>query len=111
MATHELAQAQWHGYFDTVSRSLLGKSAEIEIASLGLGDQVEAEWLPLLGITYEPKSDTLEVALVGVTHMIRRPKSVFVDEGTGGLTSMEAIDGGGTRHIVNLREPLMLPAA
>jgi Family of unknown function (DUF5335) len=37
--------------------------AEIEVASLALGDQVEAEWLPLLGIAYDPKDDLVQVAL------------------------------------------------
>ena len=34
-----------------VSKLLEAKEAEIEVASLKLGDQVEAEWLPLIGIS------------------------------------------------------------
>jgi hypothetical protein len=37
--------------------------AEIEVASLDLGDQIQAEWLPLIGITYDPNDDVVEVAL------------------------------------------------
>src|ERR1700716_2179183 len=37
-----------------VSKVLPAKQAEIEVASLKLGDQVEAEWLPLLGLAYDP---------------------------------------------------------
>ena len=36
-----------------MSKALLGKWAEIEVASLDLEDQIVAEWVPLLGITYE----------------------------------------------------------
>ena len=49
--------------FDRLSKTLEGKQAEIEVASLSLGDQVEAEWLPLHGITYDPNDDLVEVAL------------------------------------------------
>ena len=55
-----LEKSERHGYFDRVSRALLGKRAEIEVASLVLGDQIEAEWVPVLGITYDQKDDVLE---------------------------------------------------
>ena len=44
-------RAEWRTFFDHVSASLLGKRAEIEVAALDLGDQVIAEWLPVLGIS------------------------------------------------------------
>src|SRR6202521_3997578 len=74
MTVHKLEKEQWRSFFDRVSKGLKGKQAEIEIASLDLGDQVAAEWLPLFGIVYEPKSDVLEVALEGVDHMIHKPR-------------------------------------
>jgi hypothetical protein len=48
----------------------LGKQAEIEIAGLVFGDHVAAKWLPLLGITYDPKGDLVEIALEGLDHLI-----------------------------------------
>ena len=110
MAVRTLEKSEWHGYFDRVSRALLGKRAEIEVASLELGDQIEAEWVPLLGITYDQKDDVLEIALLGLDHLIPKPRQIFVDEGLTGSTSLEVIDHAGVRHIVQLREPLMLPA-
>jgi hypothetical protein len=56
MAVRTLEKQEWHRYFDRISRGLLGKRAEIEAASLELGDQIEAEWVPLLGITYDQKT-------------------------------------------------------
>ena len=32
-----------------MSKALLGKRAEIEVASLDLGDQIAVEWIPMLG--------------------------------------------------------------
>ena len=109
MAVRTLENQEWHGYFDLISRGLLGKRAEIEVASLELGDQIEAEWVPLLGITYDQKDDVLEIALDGLDHLIPKPRQIFVDEGLGGLASFEVVDHAGARHIVQLREPLMLP--
>ena len=110
MAVRTLEKSEWHGYFDRVSRGLLGKRAEIEVASLELGDQIEAEWVPLIGITYDPKDDVLEIALVGLDHLIPKPRQIFVDEGLSGQSSLEVVDHAGVRHIVQLREPLTLPA-
>ena len=110
MAVRTLEKSEWHGYFDRVSRALLGKRAEIEVASLELGDQIEAEWVPVIGITYDQKDDVLEIVLLGLDHLIPKPRQIFVDEGLTGPSSLEVVDHAGVRHIVQLREPLMLPA-
>jgi Family of unknown function (DUF5335) len=111
MATRKLDKAAWRGFSDRVSKALVGKRAEIEVASLALGDQVEAEWLPLLGITYDPKDDIFEVALDGgVDHIITAPRALYVDEDApGALVNLEIVDGEDVRHIIVLRDPLMLP--
>jgi hypothetical protein len=67
MAPKKLEKGQWQEFFDRVSKVLEGKQAEIEIASLSLGDQVQAKWLPLLGLVYDHKDDLVEVALEGST--------------------------------------------
>ena len=110
MAIAKLEKATWHPYFDKVSKILDGKSAEIEVTSLTIGDQVEAEWLPLLGIVYDQKDDLIEVVLEGLDHMIRKPQEVYVDQEAAMLRSMEVIDADGVRQIVRLRDPLMLPS-
>jgi hypothetical protein len=109
MAT-KLEKSTWQPYFDAVSKILPGKRVEIEVAALNLGDQIEAEWLPLLGITYDPKDDLLEVALEGVDHLIPRPREIWVEAEGLDLSSIEVIDSNGVRQIIVLRDPLMLPA-
>jgi Family of unknown function (DUF5335) len=109
MAVQKLDKAQWRVFCDRVSKALVGNRAEIEIASLALGSQVEAEWLPLLGIAYDPKDDIIEIALEGLDHMVHRPREMYVDLGPDGLTSLEVIDGDDVRRIVQFRDPLMLP--
>jgi hypothetical protein len=108
MATVKLDKGAWHTYFDRISKLVVGKQTEIEVASLSLGDQLEAEWVPLLGITYDPKNDLLEVLLEGLDHLIRHPRDIYVDQGPAGLTSMEVIDADDVRQIIRLRDPVML---
>jgi hypothetical protein len=57
-----------------------------------------------------PKDDLLSIALDGLDHMIPGPIEIHVDEGETGVTSFEVVDAAGVRHIVQLREPLILPA-
>jgi uncharacterized protein DUF5335 len=110
MAAQKIDKSKWQAFFDRLSRGLVGMRAEIEVASLALGDQIEAEWLPLMGITYDSKNDVLEIALEGLDHLIKHPKEVWADAGVGALLNFEVIDGEGVSQIIQLREPLMLPA-
>lgn len=105
----KLDKEVWHPYFDAMSKMLVGKRAEIEVDSLQLGSQIQASWLPLLGIVYDPKSDIVEVVLEGLDHMIHHPREVYVDVNEAGLTSVEVIAEDDERQIINLRDPLMLP--
>jgi len=110
MATTKLDQAAWQKTFDQLSKSqLLGKEVEIEVTGLSIGDQIEQEWIQLLGIAYDPKSDLIEILVDGLDHLIPKPREVWVDRGPGGLVSMEVIDADDVRQIIRLREPLMLP--
>jgi Family of unknown function (DUF5335) len=110
MAIAKLDKNQWHTYFDVMTKELTGKQAEIEVASLDLGDQVESDWLPLLGITYDPKSDVAEIVLEGLDHLIHKPKEIYVDGDAFNLNSLDVVDNDGMHQIVRLRDPLRLPA-
>src|ERR1700694_2709014 len=109
MAAKKLEKGEWQEFLDRVSKVLEGKQAEIEVASLSLGDQVQAKWLPLLGLVYDHKDDLVEVALEGLDHMIRKPRAIYVDVGLERLATIEIEDGEGTKQIIRLRDPLMLP--
>ena len=110
MATRKLDKTQWRTFFDRVSKMLEGKQAEIEVVSLGLGDQVEADWLPLVGIAYDPNDDIFEVALEDLDHLIPKPREVYVEEGPAGLVALEIVDADGVKQIVKFRDPLLLPS-
>ncbi len=111
MKSRNLEKKIWNSYFDRVSKSLEGKRATIEVASLDLGDQIETESVVLYGITYDPKDDLLEIALEGLDHMIRKPVDIEVIEEAGGLKTIGVVDAEGTEQIIRLSDPLMLVAA
>ncbi|HET7381520.1 MAG TPA: DUF5335 domain-containing protein [Pseudolabrys sp.] len=104
MTARKLDKIQWRTFFDDFSKALEGKQAEIEVASLALGNQLEAEWLPLYGIAYDAKDDLVEVALEGLDHMIRRPREIYVESGVGALASLEIVDADGVKQVVRLRQ-------
>jgi len=106
-----LPKEEWRGFFDRISKPLLGKRAEVEVASLDLGDQVVAEWVPMIGITYDSKDDMVDVALDRANRLIRHPKEITVEEAPTGLASVAVVDAEGARHVVRLKEPLALPPA
>jgi Family of unknown function (DUF5335) len=59
---------------------------------------------------YDPKSDVLHLLLGTLSHFIRSPRELYVDEEPLGIISFEVIDAEGMRQIVTLRDPLLLPA-
>lgn len=111
MNTRQIPKGKWKNFFDGIAsaRQLASQDAEVEVLGLNLGDQIAAEWIPIVGLTYENKSDTLEVGLEGYTHRISHPAQVFVEEQGTALSSVLAIDAEGLQHIIRLRAPLQLP--
>lgn len=110
MTTEKLDKSAWQGYFDAMSKVLPGKQAEIEVNSLNIGAQVEAEYAPLLGIVYDRKNDILEVLLEGWDHTIPNVRDVFIDHDGVNLNSVSVTDADGVQQIIRLRDPAMLPA-
>lgn len=110
MVAEQIDRTRWAPFFDGVTKSLVGKQVYIEVVSLDLGDQVQVEWAPLIGITYDDKDDLIEIALEEHDHLIRSPHEVLVDSGFGGIVAIAIGDGDGNRQIVKLKDPLALPA-
>jgi hypothetical protein len=109
MATKKLDKSQWESYFDQVSRHMGANLVEIEIAGLKLGSQIETEWVPLSGLSYDPKDHLFEVLSDNLDHLIPKPREIYVDVSPEGLHSVEVIDGEGNHQIIRLKTPLALP--
>ena len=111
MATRIIDRQDWQHYFDHLSSIMPTFMVEIEVAGLDIGDQIEGEWVPMTGISYDPKSDLLTVELDNgkVMHNIDKPQQVAVEEDDAGLHSIEVKCGHGHIHALRLRTPLELP--
>lgn len=110
MASRTIPQPEWRAFFDGMADVLVGKRAEVEAASLDLGDQIVAEWLPLLGVTYDAQDDLLDVAMSGLNHLIRRPRDIYVQERPKGVETVAVVSADGMKRILHLKDPLMLAA-
>jgi hypothetical protein len=110
MTTEKLDRSAWAGYFSAMSKVLPAKQAEIEVNSLRIGAQLEADYAPLLGIVYDHKSGILEVLLEGLDHTIANVRDVFVDHDGVNLKSVSVTDADGVQQVIRLRDPAMLPA-
>jgi hypothetical protein len=113
MAYVPIARENWEAYFDTVTKVLEGREVEIEVAGLEFGDQIQAEWLPLNGLSYDRKADAFYVYVESIDrdlgHAIVHPREIFVRQGAGGLEQVVVSDSDGDKHIIRLRQPLELP--
>lgn len=110
MPTRKIDKAQWRDFLDGVTQDLVGAQAEIAVDGLALGSQIEAEWLGLFGLNYDPRADVIEVALDGLDHMIHAPRELWVNIDDKGLLTLEIVSADEIRQIIRLREPLLLAA-
>lgn len=110
----KIPREKWQTFFDSMSKALEGKVVDIEVVGLDLGDQMATSSLPLNGIAYEPKSDTVYVYTDererDHDHAIPRPREIFVQVGDTGLDQVVILDEDDHKHFVRLRAPLELPA-
>lgn len=117
--TEELDAGRWHEYFDSLTPSIEGSLATIELMGEQVGDQLDVERMPLQAISYDPKDDVLEIALGGrgvrypvvLRHFISSPQTITVEEsGSITPTAILVTDGDGVRTLIRLFEPVELEA-
>ena len=106
MASRKLEKSEWQAFCDDLSKALPGDDLRAVTASLAVDGEVAAEWLALLGVAYDPRSGSFEIALGGLDHRVRKPETLYVDEGPSGVAGLEVIDPGGRRHGLRLNRPV-----
>jgi len=109
MAIQKLDRSEWAAFFDCLTRSLVGRRAQVEVASRALGSQMVASGLPFLGIVYDPRDDVIEITLEGFDHRVPRPQEFYVDDPPFQCATLGLIDGDDVLRIVKLCDPLMIP--
>jgi hypothetical protein len=116
----EVPRDEWAEYLDGFSRQHEGWPVTVEVVGAEVGAQVEAEALPLQGVTAGLKAGgedaitvIVGVGLTGrVTHTVSRPAHVRVEQSESGADmtlQIESSDGVAT--LVRLRPPLLTKTA
>ncbi|NPA32213.1 MAG: hypothetical protein GXO04_01155 [Aquificae bacterium] len=110
MATIKLPKEQWEDYFNRLSKNLPAVEAQLEVVDPELGDQIEVEYSPLLGLSYDPKDDVFEIQFREThEHLIYHPTEIYIYEEDGKITHIEIIDKEGTKQILRIKPALPLP--
>jgi Family of unknown function (DUF5335) len=104
----ELDKAEWGPFLDRLSRLLSGSDAQSQCGSL-LIIRAAVTSAPVIGVSYDPKDDEVEMAFEPLDHLVHRPAQLFVDETKDGLTAIEVVDAEGTRHMLEPAAPLPIP--
>lgn len=104
MSTRSILKKDWKDYLDNYSKRILSDVVELDVESLDLGDQIEADWVKLEGMTYDPKDDMLCLYTESLRHFIAHPQSIWVIENGSKLSSIQIEDAEGIKHIVNIRD-------
>lgn len=108
MVSTQLSNRQWQAYFDQIARLARSAQVYIEAAGLNIGAQVEADWLPLIGISYDPRNAVLSVTTDRIEHLINHPREIKVQYAADGLHNLAVTDAEGIEQLIRLREPLRL---
>ena len=108
MSVQQIDRSRSTGSFETLTGASIGKRAGIEFASLGIGNRVEPQWAPQIGMAHEPEDDRIDAGLAGVGGVSGAPQDVHVDP--DGLGWAIAVEPGGTSQIVETKGPPGLSA-
>ena len=108
ISTRTLHKNEWQTYFNDVSRHLLGKGVDIQVISQDLGAQHEGVAWQLLGLSYDPNDNSLNVTTKNLDHSIKDPVSIEIELDGPLLKAIQIEQSDGTKEIIQIMEPLAL---
>ena len=107
-----LEKDRWADELIRLWKQLDGKEIMIEVEALRLGDQIEAEHVPLKGLSYDPKDDVVQVWVGELDHMIYHPTQIMLAlDDDGRLMGIDITDADGEQHLIEPLEPVALEQA
>jgi hypothetical protein len=118
ITTTEIPRQKWLQYFNDIGKRYTGWNTTVEVLAGELGDQPEAEGLPLQGLSYDPSGSQAGDVMVEVgdagfpyeTHLIRHPRAVRAASSAPSLELDIEIEGeDGLKTLVRLRPRPELP--
>jgi hypothetical protein len=106
--TSKVPRDKLEEYFDVFTKHFLRNestiAADVDLVSQEWGDQVEAEGAHLVGVTYDPKENALELTFEAGQHRTYHPVEVWTLEETDGFVkAIEVVRDDGAREVVRVR--------
>jgi hypothetical protein len=117
--SEELPRSSWESALQSLSQEHDGDLVTIETPALDLGDQLEAERLPLAYLEYDRHDDAVSAAVGGrdgrypvvLRHVIEHPSKVFVaTTGPNETLALEVVAADGVKTVITLHRRAALPA-
>ncbi len=109
MQNLHLEQRDWQKILDHISRSENIHKVTIEVTREDIGVQKEVEDVPLHGLSYDPRGETIAIRAGAVEHMIHRPAGIEIAHAGTDLICLEVIGSDKARHLISFLPPLHLP--
>lgn len=107
MATRDIPRESWREFFDGFSRRHQGWLVDVEVLGTDIGAQLEAEDLPLEGISADHQNKDISIALVRdgkvTEHFVTRPERVRLEEEGGVEVAIEIDSATDASTIVTFR--------
>jgi hypothetical protein len=104
----EIDKAKWGPFLDSLSTILSNAGEAARNGSLLIVRPVVRS-APVIGVTYDPKDDEVDVAFETIDHLVQKPVQIIVHESTDGLETVEVVDAEGISHVFRPCVPLPLP--
>ncbi len=106
--TTQVPQDRLSEYFEAFTKRFLRdgspEAVDVEVLEPDWGDQRVAEGARLLGITYDPRANTLEFELDAGDHRVYQPQEVWViEEPDGFLNAIEVVLPDGSKEVVSVK--------
>jgi hypothetical protein len=114
MSYSKIDRSAWRTFFESMTKAIAGRSVELTVTGLDVGDQQLGTNLDLYGISYDAPGDMLYLSMLSgpdrrVDHVVQSPQEVYVEVGETGLCGLFVQDRRGHKEFMRLREPLLLP--
>jgi hypothetical protein len=95
-------------YFAAFTRRFLmddsPEAVDVTVLEPDLGEQIAAQGARLMGVTYDPKGNTLEIELDAGDHRVYDPQEVWtIEEADGFLSAIEVVHRDGSREVISVR--------
>ena len=107
MATRDIPRESWKEFFDGFSRRHQGWLVDVEVLGTDIGAQLEAEDLPLEGISADHKNKDISIALLRdgkiTEHFVTQPERVRLEEEGGAEVAIEIDSATQASTIVTFR--------